>query len=316
MSIVSHNLKTDYSDEMIQNNDLNRSVDSFISKFEVVEHLYRCGAGKARGVAISVIFTYLLKLVFMNKSMYMQMHQGKFTEAFSKNAVYRFLDNSKANWQKYTIELSADIINNMLRDLDRVRAILSKFPDITYGFFTGETKETVSDKQRQKYGEDNGVVIPDNELLSRSEIRENPPHLLFTNYSMLEYLLIRPNDYSIFESSRLNNWKFVVLDEAHEICSNEATTKQRKQDLDGNSIIVYKPVDTIDEKNRASLQFLDLMTNIDKYSEIKGKELSKKLVKYVKTAGVDFLIVKKYLQFYPDKVYRNIYQVGLMGELI
>ena len=68
MSIVSHNLKTDYSDEMIQNNDLNRSVDSFISKFEVVKHLYRCGAGKARGVAISVIFTYLLKLVFMNKS--------------------------------------------------------------------------------------------------------------------------------------------------------------------------------------------------------------------------------------------------------
>ena len=102
----------------------------------------------------------------------------------------------------------------------------------------------------------------------------------------------------------------------YEICSNEATTKQRKQDLDGNSIIVYKPVDTIDEKNRASLQFLDLMTNIDKYSEIKGKELSKKLVKYVKTAGVDFSIVKKYLQFYPDKVYRNIYQVGFMGELI
>ena len=102
----------------------------------------------------------------------------------------------------------------------------------------------------------------------------------------------------------------------YEICSNEATTKQRKQDLDGNSIIVYKPVDTIDEKNRASLQFLDLMTNIDKYSEIKGKELSKKLVKYVKTAGVDFSIVKKYLRLYPDKVYRNIYQVGLMRELI
>ena len=117
MSIVSHNQKTDHSDELIQNNDLNRSVDSFISQFEVVKHLYRCGAGKARGVAISVIFAYLLKLVFMNKSMYMQMHQGKFNEDFSKNAVYRFLDNPKANWQKYTVELSADIINNMLRDL-------------------------------------------------------------------------------------------------------------------------------------------------------------------------------------------------------
>lgn len=51
--------------------------------------------------------------------------------------------------------------------------------------------------------------------MSREEIRENPPHLLFTNYSMLEYLLIRPNDYAIFEEKRLQNWKYVVLDEAH-----------------------------------------------------------------------------------------------------
>lgn len=107
-------------------------------------------------------------------------------------------------------------MNALVNDqIDRVRAILSRFPDITYGFFTGETPDAVTAKYRQKYGEENNVVIPDNEFLSRKEIRENPPHLLFTNYSMLEYLLIRPNDYSIFESSRLNNWKYVVLDEAH-----------------------------------------------------------------------------------------------------
>ncbi len=65
----------------------------------------------------------------------------------------------------------------------------------------------------------------------------------------------------------------------YEICSNEATTKQRKQDFDGNAIIVYKPVDTITERNVSALQFLDLMTNIDKYSEISGGELLKKLKK-------------------------------------
>ena len=48
----------------------------------------------------------------------------------------------------------------------------------------------------------------------------------------------------------------------YEICSNEATTKQRKQDFDGNTIIVYKPVATVNERNRSALQFLDLMTNI------------------------------------------------------
>ena len=102
----------------------------------------------------------------------------------------------------------------------------------------------------------------------------------------------------------------------YEICSNEATTKQRKQDFDGNTIIVYKPVDTVTERNKTALQFLDLMTNIDKYSEIKGAELLKKLKKYIKTTGLDFSVVKEYLPFYPDKVYRNIYEGGLMGELV
>ena len=102
----------------------------------------------------------------------------------------------------------------------------------------------------------------------------------------------------------------------YEICSNEATTKQRKQDFDGNTIIVYKPVDTVTERNKTALQFLDLMTNIDKYSEIKSTELLKKLKKYVKTTGLDFSVVKEYLPFYPDKVYRNIYEGGLMGELV
>lgn len=107
-------------------------------------------------------------------------------------------------------------MNALVNDqIDRIRKILNNCPDITFGFFTGETPETASANYRKKIGEENDVIIRDNELVSRAEIRENPPHLLFTNYSMLEYLLIRPNDYSIFEPERLQNWKYVVLDEAH-----------------------------------------------------------------------------------------------------
>ncbi|MDF2821185.1 MAG: box helicase [Clostridiales bacterium] len=107
-------------------------------------------------------------------------------------------------------------MNALVNDqMDRVRKILNKCPDITYGFFTGETAESVPKNYRKKYGEEDDTSIPENELVSREEIRENPPHLLFTNYSMLEYLLIRPNDYSIFTMSKLANWKYVVLDEAH-----------------------------------------------------------------------------------------------------
>lgn len=107
-------------------------------------------------------------------------------------------------------------MNALVNDqIDRIRKILKSCPDITFGFFTGETPEKASANDRKKYGEENDVLIPDNELISRMELRERPPHLLFTNYSMLEYLLIRPNDYSIFEPQRLQNWKYVVLDEAH-----------------------------------------------------------------------------------------------------
>lgn len=102
----------------------------------------------------------------------------------------------------------------------------------------------------------------------------------------------------------------------YEICSNEATTKQRKQKIDGNTVVVYKPVTDITEKNRSALQFLDLMSTIDKYSEISGEELISKLKKYVVAVKLDFQTVKEYLPLYPDKVFRNIYEGGLMSELV
>lgn len=107
-------------------------------------------------------------------------------------------------------------MNALVNDqIDRIRKILMHCPEITFGFFTGDTPEKATVNTRKKIGEENDVIIPDNELVSREEIRERPPHLLFTNYSMLEYLLIRPNDYTIFEEQRLKNWKYVVLDEVH-----------------------------------------------------------------------------------------------------
>lgn len=47
----------------------------------------------------------------------------------------------------------------------------------------------------------------------REELRKNPPHILLTNYVMLEYLLVRPADRdAIFANHRC---RFLVLDEVH-----------------------------------------------------------------------------------------------------
>ena len=101
-----------------------------------------------------------------------------------------------------------------------------------------------------------------------------------------------------------------------EVCSNEATTKQRKLCIDGRNLIVYKPITEITKENQTALQFLDLMTNIDKYSEISGNLLRMKLKEFVNILNVDFSIVKRYIALFPNRVYRNIYQGGLMGELV
>lgn len=52
------------------------------------------------------------------------------------------------------------------------------------------------------------------QAISREEIWENPPQILVTNYSMLEHMLIRPDErQKIFEQSP--NFKLLVVDEAH-----------------------------------------------------------------------------------------------------
>ena len=126
----------------------------------------------------------------------------------------------------------------------------------------------------------------------------------------------RPSGY-ITGMQLANQYGFTTQNPScYEVCSNEATTKQRKQKVDGNEIVVYKPVVPITEKNRSTLQFLDLMSVIDKYSELKGDELKKKLRQYVDTVSVNFSIVKRLLPLYPDRVYRNLYEGGLMNELV
>jgi ATP-dependent helicase YprA (DUF1998 family) len=61
----------------------------------------------------------------------------------------------------------------------------------------------------------------DSELFSREEMQKVCPDLLVTNYSMLEYMLLRPIEKSIFEQTaqwlecHLDNRFIVILDEAH-----------------------------------------------------------------------------------------------------
>ncbi len=98
--------------------------------------------------------------------------------------------------------------------LDRLRKLLKDTPDITFGRFTGETEEKKINAAQAYKAQHKENPLP-NERLSREEIRRNPPHILITNYAMLEYLMMRPEDNTLFSGMFKKNWRFVVLDEAH-----------------------------------------------------------------------------------------------------
>ncbi len=96
----------------------------------------------------------------------------------------------------------------------RIREILSLDDSITFGRYTGETLQTL-DRAQSEYVQREGRKQPKNELISREQMRETPPHILLTNYAMLEYLLLRPEDHEIFAGANSSSWKFIVADEAH-----------------------------------------------------------------------------------------------------
>ena len=99
--------------------------------------------------------------------------------------------------------------------VERLRGLLSDYPEITYGSYTGQTKHKFKDALVE-YKKLNNQEIPlVNELISREQMKKTPPNILITNYAMLEYLMVRPDDNVFFDGEYSGNWKFIVLDEAH-----------------------------------------------------------------------------------------------------
>jgi ATP-dependent helicase YprA (DUF1998 family) len=99
--------------------------------------------------------------------------------------------------------------------LKRLRRVLGHFPDITFGRYTGETQEGDLEAEKSFHNQFPRETLLDNERISRRQLRAAPPHLLLTNYAMLEYLLLRPLDNEFFDGATARFWRFIVLDEAH-----------------------------------------------------------------------------------------------------
>lgn len=99
----------------------------------------------------------------------------------------------------------------------------------------------------------------------------------------------------------------------YEIYTNKATTEYRETQLANLRVILRKPYCAVDEKNVATLQFLDLLKEIVDISEVDGEELTNRLIGYMKKKSIRFESMRQFLPYYPDRIYKNMYEVGLLN---
>lgn len=98
---------------------------------------------------------------------------------------------------------------------------------LTIGRYTGQTKSgMLRDTIEKRLLENDSIKrefpdgIPENWLLSRDEMLRTPPHVLVTNYAMLEHLLLLPHNRPLFANVDL---QYLILDELHSYAGTQAT---------------------------------------------------------------------------------------------
>lgn len=113
------------------------------------------------------------------------------------------------------------LANDQMHRISRLLFADLKDPGITLGRYTGQVR---SNEMRSDVENDlvqspsfqanfpDATRVPANWLLSRQEMLDTPPHILITNYAMLEHILLLPRNRRLLEGADL---KWIVLDEVH-----------------------------------------------------------------------------------------------------
>lgn len=147
------------------------------------------------------------------------------TEAFLLPIIQHCLEMRDSHATSGVTALIIYPMNALVNDqLGRMRRLLAG-TRITFGRYTGETSENVSSvaqlgeprrytAEEIRRAEENReeLPLPWEECFTREEIRRRKPRILLTNYSQLEFLLLRDKDLELFRGAPI---QYFVLDEVH-----------------------------------------------------------------------------------------------------
>ena len=133
------------SQNSYKNNRTMKSILIFINRFGVVNILKKSNFYKEKGISIRDMLIYLIQLVYTGKTMNMNFTLDSNAPNFKKDVIYRFLNSTHINWEKFLLFLSSTIIRNSIEKLtseDRLNAIV--IDDSFYGRTRSKTVELLS----------------------------------------------------------------------------------------------------------------------------------------------------------------------------
>ncbi|MCW2258673.1 MULTISPECIES: DEAD/DEAH box helicase [Sphingobacterium] len=101
------------------------------------------------------------------------------------------------------------LINSQIK---RMESWLRAIGGVNFAVYTGDTPNDGPNKKQE-------AAYP--RILTRAEIRRNAPPILFTNPTMLEYMMVRDKDVPILQQSQ-GTLRWIVMDEAHTLTGSSA----------------------------------------------------------------------------------------------
>lgn len=151
-------------------------------------------------------------LINQNKSIAVTTGTGSGkTECFMLPVLYDIYQNARN--QKGVNAIFLYPLNALIgSQKKRVHAWSHAVGGVNYGVYNGKTKENpATNAQNDAYPE----------IISRDLIRREPPQILFTNPTMLEYILVRRADTELLKNSQ-GALRWILLDEAHTLTGSVA----------------------------------------------------------------------------------------------
>lgn len=96
-----------------------------------------------------------------------------------------------------------------------------------------------------------------------------------------------------------------------EIVSNQASAKCREVSVRNQKIILRSPRTEVTNENYSVLQLLDLLKDLGQYVDGDKEQATGLVFDYIKKIGVTRLKIDQYIGLFPERIYKNIYEMRL-----